>query len=407
MQRVTQAALIGLTIAIVLTVGSLVWRAVSFDQHMPVLEAVDPAIGHAFYDGINQVLAGTSTDALEAVVSPGFVDHGGDRHGDRSATKLVEELSAFRQSFPNTRVVVNGIESATGTLVASIAPVEPSGALVAGLPLTMKPLAGGYEVLRVQNGRVTERWSAGLPDIELWTIEEAGFRIGATSNGSTRLDRIELVAASSVKLTVQGQSVVMVESGSVRVDIQTASQSSIVKLETGQAVHLPGGSRIKLERAGNTTARLLRYSVQAVVPTEPAPPEFSGSTSSSVLWTSNLPSIENGLWTISIGTLQLPTGAQGQLGEPEGGALVVYSESGSLRLETRDGAIAKLDEQLWPSVAGTSVSISAGQAANIQETDLINLRSESGDTIWVISIVPSVALMPAASPVSGGSFAAF
>jgi hypothetical protein len=157
MQRVTQAALIGLTIAIVLTVGSLVWRAVSFDQHMPVLEAVDPAIGHAFYDGINQVLAGTSTDALEAVVSPGFVDHGGDRHGDRSATKLVEELSAFRQSFPNTRVVVNGIESATGTLVASIAPVEPSGALVAGLPLTMKPLAGGYEVLRVQNGRVTER----------------------------------------------------------------------------------------------------------------------------------------------------------------------------------------------------------------------------------------------------------
>ena len=165
MNRLVVAALAGLTLAIGLTMASLAWRVISFDPPISTLEAADPTIGYAFYDGIDQVLAGQPADALEQVVSGGFVDHGSGSDDGQSVDQLVDELIAFRQSFPGTRLVVDGIETASGTLIASIAPVRPSGATVAGLPLTMEPIAGGYEVLRVRNGQVTERWSSGLPDI--------------------------------------------------------------------------------------------------------------------------------------------------------------------------------------------------------------------------------------------------
>ena len=123
-----------------------------------------------------------------------------------------------------------------------------------------------------------------------------------------------------------------------------------------------------------------------------------------MLWASNLPTIENGSWAISIGALQLPAGAEGQLDQPLDGALVIYSAAGLLRLETRAGEISKLDQRFWPVVLGTTSSLDAGQAAEIEETELLGLRSETGATIWVISIVPvDPVAAPVAAPVAGGS----
>ena len=76
MNRIVFAALMGLTLAIGLTVASMAWRMTSFDEPLPSLGTADPAVGYAFYDGIDQVLSGNSPDALKQSVADGFVDHG-------------------------------------------------------------------------------------------------------------------------------------------------------------------------------------------------------------------------------------------------------------------------------------------------------------------------------------------
>jgi hypothetical protein len=384
-------ALIGLMFAIGLTVGSLAWRIASAPQAVTSLTLANPAVGYAFYDAIDQVLAGEYPSALEALVSDGFIDHEATHGETGSAGDLIAQLIAFRQSFPGTRIEVDGVQAASSTLVVAIAPLAPSPASVAGLPLTIDPFAGGYEVLWVRNGQISERWSGGLPGIERFTFDDAQFTMGATLGSSISLDRIALPVPSLVRLPPQGQSTLMVESGTLRVSrhwMKSAGEvhSGEVLLGAGEAVVLPNGASITLEPDGEEPVQLLRFSMQPITPVERATPVMTGGAQSTLLWTSNLAALPSGRWTVSIGAVRFQAGTNAVL-TTNSAQMLLACDGGSVHVTGQGGSITALQEDYWPSGPGVT-TIESDRAASVAGAESVTLRSASDATIWVVAVTP-------------------
>jgi hypothetical protein len=383
-------ALIGLMLAVGLAVGSLAWRITSTSPPITSLTLADPAVGYAFYDAVDRVLAGDDPGALETLVSDDFIDHGATHDETGSAGDFIAQLTAFRQSFPDTRIEVNDMQAASGTLIVALAPLAPPPARVAGLPLTIDPFARGYEVLRVRNGQVTERWSSGLPEIELHSFDDVMLSASALQGRSVHLDRFELPGAGLVSLQNQGESMMMVESGKVRVhmrwiDGNAGEQSDVLFLEAGETNRLPPGAAVTFEAGSDELVRVLRISIQIVRPVDPVPPAVTGGATDELLWSSNLPPRANGSWRLSIGTVRLPAYSGGLL-DLDGGRLIAVCSDGSLNVTTHDGEVLALDEHFWPAEMGSSNSIRDGQAASIEDAESVALRSESGAVLWLIAL---------------------
>ena len=157
------AALAVLVVAIIMTVGSLAWQATGFDRTTISAGTVDPTIGYAFYDALDQVMATGDSTALDAIMADGFVDH--TDTGDHSADDLIAQLTAFGQRFPEARLSVGDITAAPETLIVEVGAFSPAGATLAGVPVGTDPQAPRFEMLRIRNGMVAERWSGALPGI--------------------------------------------------------------------------------------------------------------------------------------------------------------------------------------------------------------------------------------------------
>lgn len=392
MQRTLSIAFIALSIVIGTVIGIVAFRVTGHQQSTIDRRSADPTLGYAFYEGIDQLLAGGTADALEATVSEGFVDHGSDRMGDWSTSDLIEHLMAFRESFPGMRFVVDDIQATPGTLVASIEPVRPPETLLAGVPLSVEPVAGGYEMLRVQSGRVTERWSSGLPELELRAFDDAGFTAGAAFGASIRLERIDLPRAGMVTLTMHGQSIVMVESGALRIERRWMkssheAHSDVVLLETGQATALAASARIQLEPNGEDRVRLLYFSMQRSLPVEPATPLLTGGATSTLLWANHLPPHADVDWKVMIGVMQVSSDFDGTLA-PNGAQLLVVCEHGSLQLIDQGGEILALGDDYSPSEPHGN-TIDAGSAVSESGAKSLRLQSKSGASVWFLAIIPN------------------
>ena len=121
MNRIVFAALMGLTLAIGLTVaswpgGQLVRSTPPQFGDLPTRRLATPSM-----PGSTRCWP-ERDDALETVVAEGYVDHGGMR-GWIARRRVVDELTLSVVVSRNS-VVVNGVEAAPGTLVASIAPMD-------------------------------------------------------------------------------------------------------------------------------------------------------------------------------------------------------------------------------------------------------------------------------------------
>jgi hypothetical protein len=378
MHRFILAISIVLSLVIGSTVGLLVWQIASASHALAYLGTADPAIGYAFYAGIDQVLANGDGSALERVVADGFVDHAGIVPVDRSAEELIAQFSELGQSAPGTRIVVNGLSVAPGALVVSIAPLAPMGMAVANVPLTINPLGGGYDILRVRNGKVTERWSNWLPTVTTHTYDatltiEAGFSV------AIRLDRLELPNGGRAQMRIKRQSVVVVETGRLQLrlswtDTSGNPQSSVVLLDAGEAHMFTDDARVDVKNDGAEPARFLRYSTRRVLAGEPWPLAMSGEASSTRLWLGTLPEQAGGYWRISIGTMHLPARAGGVLDVRDESTLLLLGSQGTTHLDTNDGDIYELSP------------LSAGEVASVAGVKSVGVRNDDDSAVWVIAI---------------------
>ena len=391
MPRLVMMALLGLTIAIGSIVGVLAWGTMSFTPASADLATADPAIGYAFYDGIEQILAGKDPAAFRQVLAPGFVDHGGGANADRTATELIDELTSLGQTFPNATLVVNDIEPASGTLVASVAPMTLSGATVGGVPFAMQASTPAYEVLRVRSGKVVERWSEGAPAVEVRTFDDMAFIAGGTFAGTTRLDRFDLQKHTEVELRVQGSTVLMGEAGVTRVAMNwmteyAAPQFALIELPAGETLRLPGGALVRLEPAGDEPARLLRFVIQQAQPGEPFPPTLTGNATDKLLQSSVLPVLGDGHWNVSFGQLLLPADSDGKLTPSVNDSLLLCTDTGSIEILARGGEVSAMGSNHWPEEIGATGTIDSDTALRISGATSIDLHITATTPAWLIVI---------------------
>jgi hypothetical protein len=396
MQRMVFAALVGLSVAIGLTVGSVAWRTASFDRTMPDQGVAEAAIGYAFYAGIDSVLAGGDAAALKQAVSGDFVDHVGDGASSHSTKELIEQLTAFRASFPGTKIQVTDIQVSASNLVAMIAPIAPQPVAVTGAILTAQPSHGGHEVLRIRNGKVSERWTAGLPELSVANLD-AAMITSATANITTRLDRITLPRGSSLVMRTRGATLFLVERGTVRFGTDFIGYANQVTrtlrtLEIGSATGIKDGSRIQLESDGDDPAQLLIYSTWRITPVDPPPPTLTGGASNSLLWAANLPFAGHNSWRITSVSLNLPPGERIGLTVSDGTTLLLCSEEGSMQVVAPGSTVETLNDQFVASGRGNASTIEAGVAANIADATEVTLRpipeATAAAKIWLIAIAP-------------------
>lgn len=386
--------LVGLTIAIGLTVGALAWQTTTFERDLPETKAADPAIGYAFYAGIDRLLQDGDASALEETVTGDFVDHRGDSETPGTIETLTERLTAFATSFPGARIDVTGIQESGSALVVTIAPITVPPVDVAGMSMTTPPIRGGYDVLKIHNGKVAERWSAGLPDIATASFPAASLSVSSSTNMATQVMRTEL--PGDVELTWRSgrTAVLMVESGAVRVNrswMQAhAAKDDTVIVQAGEILLISPNMAARLRSANGDAVRLLTFAMWRVTPVEMAASGFSGKASTRLLWTGNLSLSTADRWSVSFGRVQLPASTNISFDGLEAQEVLLCAETSEWHVTALDGVVEAYAADLTRIERAPTRQVDPAAAAHVVGASSIEIESDpdAGGAIWLITIAP-------------------
>ncbi len=121
-------------------------------------------VANRFYAAVNHFLATGDSAPLRAVVADDFVQHPAPPFATRDATGLIRKLESMRLVDPGLRFTVDRlVASADGVEISAAVhavagPTRP--VLVRSLPPQLAAPSGTtIELLRIDSGRVTERWA--------------------------------------------------------------------------------------------------------------------------------------------------------------------------------------------------------------------------------------------------------
>jgi hypothetical protein len=391
MQRMMQTALIVLVIAIGLTAGSLAWRVTSAPRTARGQETTDPAVGYAFYQALDEVMESGDRSALDRVVSSGFIDHNGDRA--RSTGDLANDLAALGTSFPDMRIQVLDIQTAAGTLVASIAPVRSSGTAVEGMHFAAGSGVSGSEVLQIQHGKVSARWASAIPGVQLSTFADAAFAFAPISSSSIKLEEIDLPEGGRFEWTSRGDRAVLVEAGAIQLDIRWIGSEgeqmhTSQMAAAGQALSSPAGENVTVRTESGASARILVLTLQKSTPTNPSSIELGPGATLTLLWSSYLPFDPNGTWHLSFGRVALSAGSMGLLSGDARSTVLLANTNGSSRLSIDGGKIATLDQAAIPASPETIALLDAGNAALVEEAESMEIANAGAEpsVMWLIGV---------------------
>ncbi len=398
MTRFTTTLSIGLTLAIALAAGMVGWRVFSFSPPVSDSSYADPAVGTAFYAAVNDVLSGTNSSALAAIVTSDFVNHS----DGATSGELSEQLAAFGTSFPGTQLQVMGMEPTANNLVVSLAQITLPSVKVADLTLSAQPFDGGYEMLRLRNGKVAERWSGTLPALAVTTFPEASLETHDSANMTVQLIRTELPDGAELSWKPGRSNVLLVETGAITVRLdwnrQGAPENQVVTVSAGEVLPISSNTKVRIEPALSEPATVLIYSTWKVQPTDLPTSSHSIGATSRLLWTSNLPVSLNGGWTVSFATMQLPRRVDVTLNGGSAMEVLLCAESAAVQVVTGNGLVESLSADLTSIDQSNVVVLEAGSAAHVTGADSIELQSgaDAGETVWLITIAPIGSQTPTA-----------
>ncbi|MCC6945084.1 MAG: ester cyclase, partial [Thermomicrobiales bacterium] len=118
----------------------------------------------AYYEAVNELLATGDASALQAVLHPDFINHSLDADREGPADELIDVLLTLAGAFPGLQM-----EASIAVIQESIVAVSLTATGAAwmgegGIERCCASRATGYEVLRIERGKIAERWAhAALP----------------------------------------------------------------------------------------------------------------------------------------------------------------------------------------------------------------------------------------------------
>ena len=376
-------------------------RTVGVPSPEPADRAVEVAereTAVAFYDALNAELSGGGDDALSALLSPIFVDHASDTGATREAGAFLDQVRAIGSSGQHPRIEVIGIEASGSSLVVNVRQAREETITVAGMAIEQAPPGPHMEVLRVDRGKIVDRWAPEFSWIDVSTLDAKPPEISSTAGIATIMARIELDGSREQSWKALGIGIMLVEAGEVL--LQTTDRTgttSASRSVTGELVSIPSGAQARLRSADGEPASVVVYLATHVGASDiPLPVQWGNGAglehARTVLWNGQL------LWQgtdISHQPVRIvvPVGGAVNLTPPLDAELLLASDVGGVEVGSAGGSVAVLGADRWPVTAEGIVQLDASQAASISGGDGVIVRNMA-DTpvallVMVIEEVPS------------------
>jgi quercetin dioxygenase-like cupin family protein len=237
-------------------------------------------VADAFYEGMNQVLEKGDPSLMETILDSSYTDHSLSSGTGSSAADLEAWLAALARSFPGIRVQATSAPIQDGwivsTLILDTRSLKPENPLMLTLdaPRTM------HDLLRIEQNRVVERWSAPPVDRIDWLSPVGQADFAATSNArQLALERITLPPQARLEVPNVNGAVLLAESGSAELGLRTyegdwsATPATRFRLQPGEMNAIPAGQPFWIGNTQLEPAVLLMLSLRTTDPMSQRPPD--------------------------------------------------------------------------------------------------------------------------------------
>lgn len=394
MQRLSFALLLAIALVAGMTAETIVNRPGAPATYSGLAASSETA--RAFYDALNEALAGGSTEALAALLAPGFVDHDASIGEAQSAEAFLERIGVLGQMPGVAPLSVESIETSGSSLIVQVSQTDPGPRSIAGVSVEQVGNQGVLEVLRAERGRVGDRWTPGIQWLQATEVEAAALHSSGQSGLATSLMRIAIPVGEDNWWYTIGPGFFLIESGSARIHTtHEDGDEETLQLERGAAVPVAAGDRVQIRSANGETVTALVYAlmgndVAEVAPAVDATDARSRGVTQTMLWSGPFPHSEESA-AHRLGTLMLPTGMEAKLTGVAGATLLLAIESGAIEIAAPGGAVSVLGEDLWVAAYANFAAIDARRAASIARAGAITLRNVSEHPVTIVLVVIRIA----------------
>lgn len=405
MQRLSISLLLLITLLAGFTAGVVHKRPIA---STPVVERpADVETARAFFRALNDALSGASTDPLSALLADYYVQHELGSEETQSAEGLLERLESIARSSPSIRLEVESIEFLGSSLIVTVRRTPPPAIRVAGMHVEQPAEERGYDILRIVQGQVIERWTSGIRWLEAVTFDDLALHTYGLVGTAPVMKRIVMPPGSQLSWKSGAQAMLYVESGSARLTTSVSGgEAATVPLEGGMAMAIPAGATHRLRSGGGDPLAMLIYSSPSLpAPTYSSqmggarantPPDldvfdaWDEGVTQTVLWHEDL--VGDGLDRVHRGgRIVLPAGEAVDLRSEPGALLLVSIDGGGIEIAAPGGTISILAADATSPDPKSVARIDASHAALIDTNAPISVQNTTHAplTILLIAIEPN------------------
>src|SRR5688500_8991994 len=188
-----RALFLPLVLVLALATGAVALAAGAVFGSAPPPVASDgasDAVVRRFYAAINAAIETGDTAAIDALLAPDFADHSAPADGASARAALLQSVLALHAASPDLRAEVETVAADGDTVVVrSHLRHGESGGAPATATAGTTPRGGRVDVLRVEEGKIAERWG----------IVDEGPRCGAAIDQGAALPAVGSVSFGAVR----------------------------------------------------------------------------------------------------------------------------------------------------------------------------------------------------------------
>jgi quercetin dioxygenase-like cupin family protein len=401
-----------LTLLTGMTIGQLQsLRVVSHSAAEPGVAAATVSASR-FYEAVNMVIEFGDVSALRALLHPEFVDHGHSGQSSRDSQELEQSLLTMHKTFPHVRLSVTETV-ATGGMIAIDLALEGEQARELG-KATLEPLiaGGGRELLRIEDGRVIERWADPIGPGDAQAIGAIDTITVTGRLGFLRLERLIIEPGGRVDVHSHLGSIIIVQSGAVKLSIQSPSGSEIPgstwsgnqgtapeppsaqTIATGNSMVIPPVQPFTLQPAGAEPAVLITATVNELYGLAESPERFVPDEDR-ILAASEELAVEaaflpkRGEFQLEAWFVEANQGASITSHKVDG-AEVLFVDDGSVRTNIHSGTITSLSQsgQVTSYEGATEIQTGESMSANFGALISYAVSDRKPARFWLFSLTP-------------------
>jgi predicted ester cyclase len=244
-----------IAIMLMLLTGVVLGQAYSLGSTRPLAVPAsqpDPReTAQRFYDAINAGLNSGETTTLQSVLHADFVGHSPFDAEPRTAQDLEATIQTLGQAYPGLRFEVSGMIAHGPVAASQLTRVGETRGAIGGIPVELATSPDVYDLLRIEDGRVIERWASLAfpqpPRVE--TVATLDPLAPTISPRTPKLERLTLQQFAEYEVESHGGVIILVESGEASTFVTTSTEPSSVTLAALQSLAIPAHSPFRIKNA--------------------------------------------------------------------------------------------------------------------------------------------------------------